>query len=83
MASFNAVHYRDTSGAEPVRLFLESLDDEVAAVVERQIDRLNLLSDEVPHLHSPTLHRWTANYANYGATMGGSSFASSTVAQTD
>jgi len=53
MADFHAVYYRDTGGAEPVRDFLDSLDDEAAAVLAQQIDRLNLLSDEVPHLPFP------------------------------
>lgn len=53
MAKFHAVYYREASGAEPVRAFLDELDDEVAAVLAQQIDRLNLLSDEVPHLPFP------------------------------
>lgn len=53
MAAFHAVYYRESDGAEPVRSFLDDLDDEVHAVVAQQIDRLNLLSDEVPHLPFP------------------------------
>lgn len=53
MAAFHAVYYREAGGAEPVRAFLDDLDDEAAAVVAQQIDRLNLLSDEVPHLPFP------------------------------
>jgi len=53
MAAFQAVYYRETDGTEPVRDFLDDLEDEIAAVVAQQIDRLNLLSDEVPHLPFP------------------------------
>lgn len=53
MAAFHAVYYRAPEGDEPVRAFLDALDDEVHAVLAQQIDRLNLLSDEVPHLPFP------------------------------
>ena len=53
MATFHAVYYRESSGREPVREFLDELDDEVHAVLAQQIDRLNLLSDEVLHLPFP------------------------------
>lgn len=53
MAAFHAVYYREAGGAEPVRDVLDDLDDEVAAVLAQQIDRLNLLSDGVPHLPFP------------------------------
>ena len=51
--SFQAVFYRDASGHEPVREFLESLDDDSQAAIEHQIGRLNLLSDNTPHLPFP------------------------------
>lgn len=53
MAAFHAVYYRAPNGHEPVRAYLDDLDDEVAAVLDQQIDRLNLLSDEIPHLPFP------------------------------
>jgi len=53
MAAFHAVYYREHDGNEPVRAFLDDLDEEVHAVLAQQIDRLNLLSDEVPHLPFP------------------------------
>lgn len=53
MPPFHAVYYRAPDGDEPVLVFLDGLDDEVAAVLAQQIDRLNLLSDEVPHLRFP------------------------------
>jgi phage-related protein len=51
--SFQAVFYRDASGREPVREFLESLDDDSQAAIEHQVGRLNLLSDTTPHLPFP------------------------------
>lgn len=53
MARLHAVYYRAPDGAEPVRAFLDALDDEVAATLALQIDRLNMLSDELPHLPFP------------------------------
>jgi phage-related protein len=53
MSSFQAVFYRDGSGHEPVRDFLESLDEDAQAAIEHQIGRLNLLSDRTPHLPFP------------------------------
>jgi phage-related protein len=53
VADLQAVFYRDASGREPVREFLDSLDDDSQAAVEHQIGRLNLLSDAVPHLPFP------------------------------
>lgn len=53
MAAFHAVYCREAAGAEPLRAVLDDLDDEIAAVLAQQIDRLNLLSDEVPHFPFP------------------------------
>jgi phage-related protein len=53
MAAFHAVYYREPGGTEPVRDYLDDLDDEATAILSQQIDRLNLLSDEVPHLPFP------------------------------
>lgn len=53
MASFQAVYYRQTDGTEPVRVFLDRLDNEVSAVLTNQIARLNLLGDTIPHLPYP------------------------------
>ena len=50
---FQAVFYRDASGREPVRIFLDSLEDDTQAAIEHQIGRLNLLSDALPHLPFP------------------------------
>lgn len=53
MAALHAVYYRAPDASEPVRDFLADLDREVAATLALQIDRLNMLSDEVPHLPFP------------------------------
>jgi phage-related protein len=53
MAAFHAVYYREASGSEPVREFLDELDDEIHAILAQQVDRLNLLSDDLPHLPFP------------------------------
>lgn len=53
MAAFHGVYYREASGREPVREFLDDLDDEIHAVLAQQIDRLNLLTDDLPHLPFP------------------------------
>ncbi len=50
---FQAVFYRDGLGHQPVRDFLESLDEDSQAAIEHQIGRLNLLSDTTPHLPFP------------------------------
>jgi len=53
MSSFHAVYYRTSEGAEPVREFLESLDGKRRVALRNQIARLNLLSEEIPHLPFP------------------------------
>lgn len=53
MTNYQAVYYRDPAGREPVREFIEALDEREQASLDNQIDRLNLLSDEVPHLPFP------------------------------
>jgi len=42
-----------TRSREPVREFLDSLDDDSQAAIEHQIGRLNLLSHATPHLPFP------------------------------
>lgn len=53
MSNFQAVYYRDPDGTEPVRNFIDGLDAKRRAALLRQIDRLNLLSDQLPHLPFP------------------------------
>ena len=53
MGALQAVYYRATDGQEPVRDFIDELEVETQAALDNQIDRLNLLSDEIPHLPFP------------------------------
>jgi hypothetical protein len=53
MSPFQAVYYRAPDGNEPVRELLQSLDKKRRVSLRNQIARLNLLSDEVPHLPFP------------------------------
>jgi len=53
MSPFQAVYYRASDGNEPVRELLWSLDKKRRVSLLNQIARLNLLSDEVPHLPFP------------------------------
>lgn len=53
MGALQAVYYRATDGREPVRDFLDKLAVETQAAIDNQVDRLNLLSDEIPHLPFP------------------------------
>jgi phage-related protein len=52
-ANFQAVYFRATDGAEPVFEFIAGLDVKRRAALLRQLDRLNDLSDQVPHLPFP------------------------------
>ena len=53
MTHLQAVYYRDRDGHEPVRAFIDALADDEQVALDNQIDRLNLLSDQVPHLPFP------------------------------
>lgn len=53
MREFQAVYYRDRHGVEPVRVFLDALDAAARATVRNQVNRPNMLSDELPHLPFP------------------------------
>jgi hypothetical protein len=53
MSPFQAVYYRAADESEPVREFLQSLDKKRRVSLRNQIARVNLLSDEVPHLPFP------------------------------
>ncbi|MGH9152635.1 MAG: type II toxin-antitoxin system RelE/ParE family toxin [Acidimicrobiales bacterium] len=53
MTNFQAVYYRDRDGGEPVREFLEALPEPEQAAIDNQIDRLNLLNHDMPHLPFP------------------------------
>jgi phage-related protein len=51
--TLRAVYFRTADGSEPVREFIAGLDAKPRAALTRQIDRLNDLSDAVPHLPFP------------------------------
>lgn len=53
MSNLQAVYYRASDGTEPVREFIAGLDAKRRAALLRQIDRLNGLSDAMPHLPFP------------------------------
>jgi len=53
MGALQAVYYRAADGQEPVRDFIDELATETQAAIDNQVDRLNLLSDEIPHLPFP------------------------------
>ena len=53
MTNFRAVYYRDAEGVEPVNDFIDGLHPDRQVVIDNQIDRLNMLSDEMPHLPFP------------------------------
>lgn len=53
MKNFQAVYYRDSKGIEPVERYIERLPVKHRRTVRNQIDRLNLCSDEMPHLPFP------------------------------
>jgi phage-related protein len=52
-ANLQAVYYRTSDGAEPVLDFIAALDVKRRAALLRQLDRLNDLSDAMPHLPFP------------------------------
>jgi len=53
MRALRAVYYRAADGREPVRDFIDELAVETQVALDNQVDRLNLLSDEIPHLPFP------------------------------
>ena len=53
MSPFQAVYYRAPDGSEPVRELLQSLEKKRRVSLLNQIARMNLLSDEIPHLPFP------------------------------
>jgi phage-related protein len=53
VSNFQAVYYRAADRREPVREFIASLEDGVQAALDRQIERLNMLNEAMPHLPFP------------------------------
>ena len=50
---FQAVYYRAADGTQPADDFIEGLDPRRQAVLDQQIERLNLLGPHQPHLPFP------------------------------
>ncbi len=50
---FHAVYYRAADGSQPVDDFIEGLAPRIQAVLDQQIERLNLLGPSRPHLPFP------------------------------
>ncbi len=50
---FQAVYYRAADGSQPVDDFIAGLDPRTQAVLDQQIERLNLLGPSRPHLPFP------------------------------
>lgn len=53
MSTLQAVYFRVADGSEPVREYIDGLDVKPRAALIRQIERLNDLSDAMPHLPFP------------------------------
>lgn len=53
MSTLQAVYFRAADSSEPVREFIAGLEAKPRAALLRQIDRLNDLSDAMPHLPFP------------------------------
>ncbi len=53
MANFRAVYYRAPNGSEPVSDFIDRQSIKRQVALENQIDRLNMLGPDLPHLPFP------------------------------
>jgi phage-related protein len=53
MANLHAVYYRASDGSEPVDDFIDKLSVKRQVVIDNQIDRLNMLTSQQPHLPFP------------------------------
>lgn len=53
MSTFQAVHYRASDGSEPVSDFIDRLTIKRQVALDHQIDRLNMLGPDFPHLPFP------------------------------
>jgi phage-related protein len=51
--NLQAVYYRAPDGSEPVKDYVAALDARRRVVLQNQLDRLNLLTDSLPHLPFP------------------------------
>ena len=68
-----AKFYRESDGSEPVAAFILGLAPEARAVINNQIGRLNLLTDDSPHLPHPHSSQVEGELrelrCHYGATL--------------
>jgi phage-related protein len=53
MSRFQAVYYRAPDGSEPVSDFVDRLTIKKQVALDNQIDRLNMLGPDFPHLPYP------------------------------
>ena len=53
MSNFQAVYYRNRDGSEPVSDFIDRLSIKRQVALDNQIDRLNMLGPDFPHLPFP------------------------------
>lgn len=51
--NLQAVFYRAADGSEPVREFIAALDERRRVLLRKQVARVNLLNDSLPHLPFP------------------------------
>jgi phage-related protein len=51
--NFQAVYYRAADGSEPVREYLAALNKRRRVTLQNQLERVNLLTDSLPHLPFP------------------------------
>jgi phage-related protein len=52
-SAMHAVYYRAADGSEPVNDFIDRLDVKRQVALDNQIERLNMLTKELPHLPYP------------------------------
>ncbi len=76
-----AVYYRAPDGAEPVNDFIDRLDVGRQVALDNQMERLNMLTPDAPHLPYPHSSQVEGELRSSGATSGGSCIASSTGAR--
>jgi len=53
VAALRAVYYRARDGSEPVNVFIDRLNSKRQVALDNQIDRLNMLTTDQPHLPFP------------------------------
>jgi phage-related protein len=53
MAKLHALYYRAADGSEPVDAFIDALTVKRQVAIDNQIERLNMLTTENPHLPFP------------------------------